>query len=251
MTLRKRADILLVERGYFVSRAKAREAIEAGLVAAGGVVVRKPSDILSEDADIVAERPYPYVSRGGVKLAAALETFRIDPAGLVCLDIGASTGGFTDVLLRGGASHVYAVDVGHGQLDAGIALDERITPMEKTDARTLAPAHFTQIPQLAVFDVSFISLRLVLPSVLRLLAQDAACVALIKPQFEAGRENIAKGIVRDPALHEQICTQMRAFVEELGWRVLDIVVSPIEGGDGNREFLIGATRGSPEFVRNG
>lgn len=249
MTLRKRADILLVERGFFASRAKAREAIEAGLVSIGGNALKKSSDMLAEDADIVAMRPYPYVSRGGVKLAAALESFGINPSGLRCLDIGASTGGFTDVLLRAGAAHVHAVDVGRGQMDAGIALDGRVTVMEKTDARALTSDHFDAPPGLAVFDVSFISLTLVLPPVLPLLAPDSAFVALIKPQFEAGRENLAKGFVRDPVLHEQICVSIREFVAAAGWRVMGVIASPILGGDGNREFLLGAVRGAPDFCK--
>lgn len=249
MTLRKRADIILVDRGFFPSRAKACEAIEAGLVNVRGAPVKKPSDMLEEDADIEAQRPYPYVSRGGVKLAGAIEALGINPDGLSCVDIGASTGGFTDVLLRAGAARVYAVDVGQGQLDAGLALDPRVVAMEKIDARALSAKHFEAPPQLAVFDVSFISLKLVLPAVLPLLAADAVIVALIKPQFEAGRENVARGIVRDPALHETICADVRAFVEGQSWRVLDVIASSIEGGDGNREFLIGAVRGAPAFAQ--
>ncbi|MCC2096572.1 MAG: TlyA family RNA methyltransferase [Hyphomicrobiales bacterium] len=246
---RKRADIVLVERGFFPSRAKAREAIEAGLVLVDGAVLRKPAELVAADADIAAEKPYPWVSRGGVKLAAALDAFRIDPAGQVCVDIGASTGGFCHVLLERGAGWVYGVDVGQGQLDPRLAGREGLVSMEQCDARTLTAERFLAPPHLAVFDVSFISLKLVFPAVLPLLAEDAAIVALIKPQFEAGREHVAKGVVRDPAMHEAVCADIRAFLEAAGWRVAGLMPSPIEGGDGNREFLIAAMRGVPAFVQ--
>lgn len=242
MTGRKRIDVVLAERGLFASRAKAREAIEAGLVQVDGRLVRKPSEDVPDDADIRAQAPYPWVSRGGVKLEGALDLFAVDPAGLVCLDLGASTGGFTQVLLARGARHVYAVDVGHGQLHALVAADPRVTSMEKTDARDLTAAHFANAPQLVVSDVSFISLKLVLPNALSLAAPGARLIALIKPQFEAGPERTSKGIVRDPRVHAQICADIQAFVEGLGWRVHGIIPSPIEGGDGNREFLICAQR---------
>ncbi|MGE3246478.1 MAG: TlyA family RNA methyltransferase [Beijerinckiaceae bacterium] len=249
--LRKRADIVLVDRGFFPSRAKAREAIEAGLVSAKGAQVRKSSEMIEEDAEIVAEKPYPWVSRGGVKLAAALAEFGIVPAGRDCVDIGSSTGGFTHVLLESGASRVYAVDVGQGQFSPALAGDPRVTLLEKTDARNLTEEQFAMPPQLAVFDVSFISLKLVLPAVLPLLAADAAMVALIKPQFEAGREKVAKGVVRDASVHHDVCETIRTCVEAEGWRVAGLVPSPIEGGDGNREFLIGAMRGAPLLATAG
>ena len=233
-----RADALLAERGVFESRAKAREAIEAGLVTADGRMVKKPSEDVSADADIVASAPYPWVSRGGVKLDFALTHFGVDPTDRYCLDIGASTGGFTDVLLAHGARHVVAVDVGHGQLHPRIAGDVRVTAIEKLDARTLEASHLAEPPTLVVCDASFISLELILPAVLALAAKDATLVALIKPQFEAGRDAVKKGIVRDVVVHEAVCERIRDFVKKLGWRVEGVVPSPIEGGDGNREFLI-------------
>ena len=241
---RKRADIVLVEQGYYPSRAKAREAIEAALVTVDGAVLSKPSAPIRADAAIDAQKPYPWVSRGGVKLAAALDAFGIEPAGLTCVDIGASTGGFSHVLLERGAAQVYAVDVGQGQLDPSLASNERLVGMEKCDARSLTAGHFRQPPGLAVFDVSFISLKLVFPCVLPLLAANAAVVALIKPQFEAGRDRVAKGIVRDPAVHEEICKDISSVLCDAGWLINGTIASPIEGGDGNKEFLIGAARGS-------
>ncbi|GJD64857.1 TlyA family RNA methyltransferase [Methylobacterium frigidaeris] len=238
---RLRADRLLVEAGHFESRARARGAIEAGLVRADGVVVRRASDLIARDAAIVAEAPHPYVSRGGLKLAAALDAFALDPAGQTCLDIGASTGGFTDVLLRRGAAFVHAVDVGRGQLHPSLAGDPRVSALEATDARSLSP--FPEPPSLLVIDVSFISLRLVLPPVVPLLAPDAALVALIKPQFEAGREHVGRGgLVRDEAVRDAVCERIRTLIASLGFSIRGLIPSPVEGGDGNREFLIGAVR---------
>ena len=239
---RRRADVTLVERGFFESRARAQEAIAAGLVLADGKPVRKASDPLSDGAAIVAGSPHPYVSRGGVKLAAALDAFAIDPSGLTCLDVGSSTGGFTEVLLHRGAWHVYAVDVGRDQLHARIAGDTRVTSLEGTDARALTRALVPDPVDLLVCDVSFISLKLVLPAVLALLAPRATMAVLVKPQFEAGRERVRKGIVRDPAVHSEICDDLAAFVASLGFVVRPIAPSPIAGGDGNREFLLGAHR---------
>ncbi len=243
MAVGKRIDVLLVEKGLFASRAKAREAIEAGLVIVDGRKVSKPSEIFGGEADIRAQQAYPWVSRGGVKLAHALDEFAIDPNGLVCLDVGASTGGFTHVLLERGAAHVYAVDVGSAQLHPSVEADARVTKLEQTDIRNLTPALLGNTrPQLIVCDVSFISLRLVLPPAFALATEGARLVALIKPQFEAGREATRKGIVRDPAIHRQVCDGVAAFVAQQGWTVKGIVPSPIEGGDGNREFLICAQR---------
>ncbi len=239
----KRADVVLVERGFFQSRARAQEAITAGLVTVNGVPVRKASESVPDDAVITAVQPHPYVSRGGVKLAAALDAFGIDPKGMTCLDIGASTGGFTEVLLMRDASHVYAVDVGHGQLHPKIANDPRVTNLESTDARALTPELVPEPVDLLVSDVSFISLKLVLPPAIALLKPRATLAVLVKPQFEAGRDRVKKGIVRDEAVHRDVCEDMRAFVTSLGFTVMDIVPSPIEGGDGNREFLLGARRG--------
>ncbi|QFU15861.1 TlyA family RNA methyltransferase [Microvirga thermotolerans] len=240
---RKRADVVLVERGFFPSRARAQEAIAAGLVTADGTRLRKASDMVPLEATIEAEQPHPYVSRGGVKLAAALDAFAIDPKGLVCLDIGASTGGFTDVLLMRGAARVYAVDVGSGQLHPKIARDGRVTNLEGTDARALTERTIPEKADLLVSDVSFISLKLVLPAAVAFLKPRASIAVLVKPQFEAGRENVKKGIVRDEAVHRAVCEDMKAFVAGLGFTVTGLVPSPIAGGDGNREFLLGARRG--------
>ncbi|MBL0403948.1 TlyA family RNA methyltransferase [Microvirga aerilata] len=240
---RKRADVVLVERGFFASRARAQEAIAAGLVTVNGAAIRKASDGVAADAAITAEQPHPYVSRGGVKLAAALDAFRIDPKGRICLDIGASTGGFTEVLLMRGAAHVYAVDVGHGQLHPKVAGDPRVTNLEGTDARSVNGELIPQAADLLVSDVSFISLKLVLPATVALLRPPAELAVLVKPQFEAGRDHVKKGIVRDEAVHRAVCETMTAFVASLGFEIIGLVPSPIEGGDGNREFLLGARRG--------
>jgi 23S rRNA (cytidine1920-2'-O)/16S rRNA (cytidine1409-2'-O)-methyltransferase len=239
---RKRADVVLVERGFFASRARAQEAITAGLVTVNYTPVRKASETVPEGAVIAAEQPHPYVSRGGVKLAAALDAFGIDPGGQVCLDIGASTGGFTEVLLIRGAAHVYAVDVGHGQLSPKIAGDPRVTNLEGTDARSLTAEIIPQPASLLVSDVSFISLKLVLPAAVARLEPRATLAVLVKPQFEAGRDHVKKGIVRDEAVHRAVCEDLTAFVTALGFTPLGLVPSPIEGGDGNREFLLGARR---------
>ncbi|WP_262273389.1 TlyA family RNA methyltransferase [Microvirga yunnanensis] len=240
---RRRADVVLVERGFFMSRARAQEAIAAGLVTVNGAVVRRASDPVPEEALITAEQPHPYVSRGGVKLAAALDAFHIDPRDKVCLDIGASTGGFTEVLLLRGAAHVYAVDVGHGQLHPTIVGNARVTNFEGTDARSLSRELIPQAADLLVSDVSFISLKLVLPPAVALLKPRAELAVLVKPQFEAGRDHVKKGIVRDEAVHLAVCEDLSAFVTSLGFEVTGIVPSPIEGGDGNREFLLGARIG--------
>lgn len=240
--MKLRADVALVQAGFFESRAKAREAIEAGLVTVDGVRVSKPAALIETEARIVATPAYPWVSRGGVKLAAALDHFGIEPEGRRCLDIGASTGGFAEVLLDRGAAHVTAVDVGRDQLHPSLRDDRRIVSLEGTDARDLAPADLGRAPNLLTFDVSFISLRLVLPPVLALAASRAEAVALIKPQFEAGLGRVAKGVVRDPSIHEEVCGTIRGAVVGLGWEVIGIIPSPIEGQDGNREFLLGARR---------
>jgi 23S rRNA (cytidine1920-2'-O)/16S rRNA (cytidine1409-2'-O)-methyltransferase len=233
-----RADSLLTERGFFESRAKARAAIEAGLVCADGIAVAKPSQEIAQEAEIVAESPHPFVSRGGVKLDFALAHFGVDVQDRYCLDLGASTGGFTDALLKRGARHVVAVDVGSGQLHPRIAQDSRVTSYEKLDARALEAAHLAEPPSLVVCDASFISLALLLERPLSLAAKEATLVALIKPQFESGRGAGKKGVVRDAALHEAACAKIAEALTRLGWRVAGIRPSPIEGGDGNREFLI-------------
>ena len=240
---RRRADLALVERGLFDSRAKAQAAIAAGLVTADGALVRKPSELLDPRAAVRAAPAHPYVSRGGVKLAAALDAFGVDPAGLVCLDLGASTGGFTQVLLGRGAARVHAVDVGHGQLHPSVAADPRVVAREGTDARRLDARLVPEPVDLLVADVSFISLRHVLPPALGLLRPGASVIVLVKPQFEAGPGHVRKGIVRDPRVHAGVCEQLAAFLEARGLTVLGIVPSPIAGGDGNREFLLWARRG--------
>ncbi|WP_439500295.1 TlyA family RNA methyltransferase [Bosea sp. (in: a-proteobacteria)] len=240
--MKSRADHLLVERGFFESRARAQAAVAAGLVTVDGVVVRKASEMIAPGAVIVAAAPHPYVSRGGLKLAAALDAFGFDPAGRTCLDVGASTGGFTDVLLKRGAAHVHAVDVGREQLHASLRTDPRVTSLEARDIRAMAASDFSQALSLAVIDVSFISLQLVLPAVAELLARDALIVALIKPQFEAGRAALKKGVVRDEAIHARVCEEIAARLLGLDFAISGPIPSPIEGGDGNREFLIGGRR---------
>src|SRR6056297_1760672 len=203
---RSRADTVLVARGIFESRARAQEAIRAGLVSADGTRVRKASESIAENAEIEARQPHPYVSRGGLKLAAALDAFAIDPHGRVACDLGASTGGFTDVLLQRGARRVHAVDVGRDQLHPRIAGDARVVAMEGCDARSLDAQAFPEVPDLLVADVSFISLKLVIPPVLPLLAPRAEIILLIKPQFEAGRAALGKGgILRDEAVQRDVC----------------------------------------------
>jgi 23S rRNA (cytidine1920-2'-O)/16S rRNA (cytidine1409-2'-O)-methyltransferase len=243
MPLRERADRLLVARGLFDSRARAQAAIAAGNVTANGVLVRKPSEEIPSDAVIAATPAHPYVSRGGVKLAAALDHFRLDVADRICLDVGASAGGFTEVLLARGARRVYAVDVGTDQLHASLRGRDDIVAMEKTDIRALDPSRLAEQPDFATIDVSFISLKLVIPAVVRLLAPRAQILALIKPQFETPRRHLKKGIVREAAIHKMICEDIGAHIASLGWDIGGVVASPIRGGDGNAEFFIAAERG--------
>ncbi len=242
-TGRRRADLLLVERGFFDSRARAQAAIAAGLVVAGGKPVRKASEEIAPTAAISAEAPHPWVSRGGMKLAKALEAFKVRPMNRACLDVGSSTGGFTHVLLTEGARHVTAVDTGRDQFHASLRGDPRVTLMEGTDIRKLAAADLPAVPDLAVIDVSFISLRLVLPAVSALLAADAELIALVKPQFEVGRAHVGKnGIVTDDTARETAVAGIRTEAERLGWRIGGLIDSPIAGGDGNREFLMHGVR---------
>jgi 23S rRNA (cytidine1920-2'-O)/16S rRNA (cytidine1409-2'-O)-methyltransferase len=239
---RLRADRLLVERGLFESRAKAQAAIAAGLVTADARPVKKPSDEIAVDAVLQSSPAYPWVSRGGVKLVHALNVTGLLVAGKACLDVGASTGGFTEVLLARGARHVTAVDVGRGQLHPRLQDDERVTSIEATDIRALERARIAEAPELVVADVSFISLKHVLPAALALAASRADLLALIKPQFEAPRGAIKKGIVRDDAVHAAVCSDIAAFIASLGWTVAAPFPSPIAGGDGNREFFVWARR---------
>jgi 23S rRNA (cytidine1920-2'-O)/16S rRNA (cytidine1409-2'-O)-methyltransferase len=241
--MRKRADILLVERGFFSSRARAQAAIAAGLVSVDGVALNKASEALAKDAPIEAEAPHPWASRGGVKLAAALDAFSLDPSGVVCLDVGASTGGFTDVLLARGAVKVIAVDVGHGQLDPRLAADWRVRFLEGVDGRALTGAMLGELPSAIVIDVSFISQRLMLPHVLKLAAERAWLISLVKPQFELGKAELVKGRVRGEAALQRACDAVRAAIEAQGWTVLGLIPSPILGGAGAREFLVAARHG--------
>jgi 23S rRNA (cytidine1920-2'-O)/16S rRNA (cytidine1409-2'-O)-methyltransferase len=242
MSVRRRADVLLVERGLFESRAKAQAAIAAGLVTANSIPVAKAAEEILIDAVLCAEPAHPYVSRGGVKLAAALDHFHFDPRDRVCLDVGASTGGFTDVLLARGARQVYAVDVGHDQLHKSLRERKEVSVLENTDIRKLDPALIPEPPDFVVVDVSFISLQLVLPATLAFVKAPGKLTALIKPQFEVGRAHLKKGIVRDPQIRDAACAEIIAFVTAQGWTVLGVMPSPITGGDGNREFLLGAAR---------
>jgi 23S rRNA (cytidine1920-2'-O)/16S rRNA (cytidine1409-2'-O)-methyltransferase len=242
MTTSDRADIFLVTHGYARTRAEAQEAIAAGKVFDGGRPVIKPSQRLNETSRIKYERAHPFVSRGGLKLAAALNRFGLSSRGLVCLDLGASTGGFSEVLLMQGARRVFAVDVGHGQLDPKIAGDKRVVSMERVNARDLQP--LAEAPQAIVADLSFISLKLALPPALVMAAPGAWLVALVKPQFEAGREHVGKGgIVRDEAVQDATLGGMVSWLSGVdGWKVLGTVESPVKGGDGNREFFLAARR---------
>lgn len=238
--MKQRADVELVRRGFFESRARAQAAITAGLVRVAGRTLAKPSETIAIDATIEAVAPHPFVSRGGVKLAHAFDVFGIDPAGVVALDCGASTGGFTDALIQRGARHVVAVDVGHGQLHAKLSGDPRVTNTEGTDIRTFAWPAALPSPALIAADVSFISLAQVLPPLLALAARPAIIVALIKPQFEAGRKHLKKGIVRDAAVRAEVCETIAGHFARHGLSVRGVVPSPIVGGDGNEEFLIAA-----------
>ena len=242
---KRRVDQLLVERGLAESRARAQALVMAGLVFAGETKIDKPGHQLAEDAALdVRGRDHPWVSRGGIKLAHALEHFGLDPAGAVAMDIGSSTGGFTDVLLTNGADHVFCVDSGTNQLAWKLREDPRVTVLEQLSARLLTSEHITRPCNWVVCDASFIGLAKVLEVPLQLADTPCQLVALIKPQFEVGREEVGKGgVVRDPALHERVCEEVRGWIEGLGWTVQGITTSPITGPQGNVEFLIAARRG--------
>jgi 23S rRNA (cytidine1920-2'-O)/16S rRNA (cytidine1409-2'-O)-methyltransferase len=241
---RLRLDQLIVERGLADTRAKAQALVLAGRVRVGegdaARLDRKAGDLVDAATPLALTERDPYVSRGGHKLAAALDAFGIDPAGRVCLDAGASTGGFTDVLLQRGASRVYAIDVGRGQLAESLRRDERVVSMERTNARTLGPGSLPEPVSLAVIDVSFISLGLVLGPVAATLqpGTDAPIVALVKPQFEAGKGKTDHGVVRDPAVHREVLEHVVAAAGELGLGARSVIASPILGPEGNREFLV-------------
>src|SRR5438874_6979518 len=245
MAAKRRADQLLVAQGLAESRAKAQALILAGLVSAGGRRIDKPGTALAEDTELaLAGRDHPWVSRGGVKLAAALDHFALDPSGTIALDIGASTGGFTDVLLAKGAARVHAVDVGRGQLAWKLRQDPRVVVHEGTNARYLSRAEIPEPIDLVTCDASFIGLATLLPAPLALTAANAALVALIKPQFEAGPSDVGKGgVVRDPAIRRAVCERIAGWVgAQPGWHVIGITESPITGPAGNREFLIYARK---------
>ncbi len=240
---RKRADVLLVERGLFESRARAQAAIEAGLVTANDKQVLKASESVAADAVLQAQPAHPFVSRGGVKLASALERYPLDIEDHVCLDVGASTGGFTEVLLANGAGLVFSIDVGRGQLHPSLHGHPRIVSMEETDIRSFENKRLPQRPDIVVIDVSFISLKAVLPVALSLAAAPMHLLALIKPQFEAPRKHSKRGIIRDASVHQQVCDDIAAFAASLGCTGIEVFPSSITGGDGNVEFFIGARRG--------
>ncbi len=242
---RRRLDVLLVEHGLLPNRSRARDTIVQGNVTVDGSIATKPGQLVNPHAAIqLTAEASPYVSRAGLKLEHALDRFGINPSGLTTLDIGASTGGFTDVLLKRGAAHVVAVDVGHGQLHGSLRDDARVTVHEHLNARDLTADHVPQPPDLIVCDVSFISLKLALPAALALARPGAGLVALIKPQFEVGRKNLGKGgIVRDPSLHSAVCDDICIWLEQdMAWTVTGLAPSPVEGSDGNREFLVCARR---------
>lgn len=235
---RIRIDTLLVDRGLFESRALARAAVEAGLVKADGALVDKPSRAVPNDAKLEAERPFETVSRAGLKLKAALDAFSLDVSGLVALDLGASTGGFTDLLVQRGAARIYAVDVGHDQLHATLRTNARVINLEGLDARAVEETHVPELVDLVVADLSFIGLAKALPAGLKRLKPGGRLIALIKPQFEAGPGVAKHGVIRDGALHDEILARVAGEVAALGIDVQTTLPSPIEGGDGNREFLL-------------
>lgn len=235
---RTRLDQLLVERGLAESREKAQRLIRAGSVTVDGQPAAKPGHLVADDADLAVAQPERFVSRGGEKLLGALAHFSIRPDGEACLDVGASTGGFTDCLLQHGARRVFAVDVGRNQLHPRIASDPRVVVRDGFNARSLAPTALSETPTFCTIDASFISLTLLLPAVSRCLANTARMVTLIKPQFEAGPEDVGRGgVVRDPAVHQRVIERVRAAGESLGWRWQGVVESPLKGPAGNTEFL--------------
>jgi 23S rRNA (cytidine1920-2'-O)/16S rRNA (cytidine1409-2'-O)-methyltransferase len=244
MGKKQRIDQLLVERGLAESRTRAQALVMAGLVFVGETKIAKPGQTVAEDAAIdVRGRDHPWVSRGGIKLAHAIDHFGLDPAGAVAMDIGSSTGGFTDVLLSKGAAHVFAVDSGTNQLAWKLRQDPRVTVLEQTSARLLTPELIDRPCNWVVCDASFISLRKVLEVPLQLAAAHCRVVALIKPQFEVGKGEVGKGgVVRDPALHRRVCDEVGAWLLGEGWAIQGIVESPITGPEGNVEFLISVSR---------
>ncbi len=239
MSDKQRVDVALVARGLCESREKAQATIMAGLVYIGENKVNKASEqVKPEDELHVRGKAHPFVGRGGLKLEKAIQSFQADLTGKVCMDIGCATGGFTDVCLRAGASHVYAIDVGYGQFDWGLRQDARVTLMERTNARDLTPDMMPLHPTVTVMDVSFISIKLILPVTARLMGEDGVFYTLIKPQFEVGRGKVGKnGIVREAALHEEVLRDIRDFCRTMGWQAQAMDYSPITGQKGNIEFL--------------
>lgn len=234
-----RADLALVRQGLAPSREKAQALIMAGQVYVKEVKVLKASEKVAEDAELIVRgHQHPFVGRGALKLDKALRVFNVDVTDAVAMDIGAATGGFTDVLLQNGAKHVYAIDVGYGQLDWKIRSDERVTVMERTNARYLTREQVPEVPQITVMDVSFISVKLILPVAAELMENKGRFCILIKPQFEAGREHVGKkGVVRDPAVHRQVIEEIAAFVPTIGYRMAQLSFSPITGPEGNIEYI--------------
>ncbi len=239
MKIKKRLDVLLTEQGYADSRAKAQAIIMSGLVYVNGQKADKPGMSFEETVPLeVRGATCPYVSRGGLKLEKALRDFGVDPTGFVCSDSGASTGGFTDCLLQQGAKKVFAIDVGYGQLDWKIRSDPRVIVMERTNVRYVTPEDLGEPLDLSVVDVSFISLRIVLPVIKTFLKHTGQVLCLIKPQFEAGKEKVGKkGVVRDPEVHREVLDDFVALTQEIGFTILGMTFSPVKGPEGNIEFL--------------
>lgn len=241
MTKKERIDVLLVERGLVETREKAKRSVMAGLVLCNNERVDKPGEKVDREANLIVKGDLlPYVSRGGLKLEKAIKEFQLDLQGKIVIDIGSSTGGFTDCALQNGAKLVYAVDVGYNQLAWKLRQDERVVVMERTNFRYVTPDAFTKgLPSFATIDVSFISLRLILPTLKTILEPNSHVSALVKPQFEAGREDVGKkGIVRDPEVHKRVLDEMIQFSIQQGFDVIDLSYSPIKGGEGNIEFLL-------------
>ncbi len=252
MNMDTRIDIALTERGLCKSRSRAKSLLQNQQVQLNGVVCTKPSTLVkdTDTLELIGE-DLPFVGRGGLKLEEALQRFSLTLHDAVCLDIGASTGGFTDCMLQHGAACVYAIDVGHDQLDPALRVDPRVKNMENTDIRTLRQADLERMPTFASIDVSFISLELILPAAHALLAETADCVALIKPQFQAGREHIGKkGIVKSAKVHRQVLTNVLSFAQQIGFSVHGLCPSPIRGGSGNAEYLVYLKKGSPASVED-
>lgn len=239
MTDKTRADQALVRRGLCESREKAQAAIMAGSVYVGERKILKASESVRDEEELIVRAPaHDYVSRGALKLLKAIEVFHADLRDKVIMDIGASTGGFTEVCLRNGAKRVYSIDVGYGQLDWKLRIDPRVTVMERTNARYLKPGDFDERPAVAVMDVSFISIKLILPAAIEIIGEDGVFYTLIKPQFEAGKDKVGKkGVVRDPDTHLEVLNGIVEFTESIGWHVRQIDFSPITGPEGNIEFI--------------